>query len=93
MSGENTNSEDVCEREMRLCEDCRHHESADDVIISFNVSSGEMNIWFYYNKNWNAEGGTGKKKTCQYTSLCLKFNFDMYFYYVDYRIYDDSYGF
>ena len=58
MSGENTNSEDVCEREMRLCEDCRHHESADDVIISFNVSSGEMNIWFYYNKNWNAEGGT-----------------------------------
>ena len=27
------------------------------------------------------------------SSVCPKFNFDMYFYDVDYRIYDDSFNF
>ena len=54
MSEEKLNSEDVFEREIKLCEDFRYFESTGDVIISFNVSSGEVNIWVYYNKNWNA---------------------------------------
>ena len=48
------NKEDVFEREIKLCEDFRYFESTDDVIISFNVSSREVIIWVYYNKNWNA---------------------------------------
>ena len=51
------NSEDLFEREMRLCVDFRYHESTDDV-ISFKISSREIKIWVYYNKNWNAERGT-----------------------------------
>ena len=58
MSEEKINSEDVFEREIKLCEDFCYIESTDDVIISFNISSGEVNIWDYYNKNWNAERGT-----------------------------------
>ena len=54
MYEEKLNSEDVFEREIKLCEDFRYFESTVDVIISFNVSSGEVNIWVYYNKNWNA---------------------------------------
>ena len=54
MYEEKLNSEDVFEREIKLCEDFRYIESTGDVIISFNVSSGEGNIWVYYNKNWNA---------------------------------------
>ena len=54
MYEEELNSEDVFEREIKLCEDFRYFESTGDVIISFNVSSGEVNIWVYYNKNWNA---------------------------------------
>ena len=122
MSEEKINSEDGFEREMRLCEDFHYHDSTDDAIISFNISSEEMNILVYYNKNWNAERGTvllntflrrrkldligylpwqmikypsaewhKRKKPCQYTSLCPKFNFDMYFYDNDFRIYDGSY--
>ena len=58
MSEEKINSDDGFEREMRLSEDFHYHDSTDDVIISFNISSGEMNILVYYNKNWNAERGT-----------------------------------
>ena len=58
MSEEKINSEAIFEREIKLCEDFCYFESMDDVIISFNVSSGKVNIWAYYNKNWNAEGGT-----------------------------------
>ena len=43
---------------MRLCEDFHYHDSTDDVIISFNISSGEMNILVDCDKNWNAERGT-----------------------------------
>ena len=58
MSKEKINSEDVFEREIKLCEDFRYFESTDDIIISFNVSSGEVNIWVQCNKDWNAERGT-----------------------------------
>ena len=58
MSEEKINSEAIFEREIKLCEDFCYFESMDDVIISFNVSSGEVNVWAYYNKNWNAEGET-----------------------------------
>ena len=34
-----------------------------------------------------------RKNTCHYTSLYPKFNFDIYFYDVDYRTYDGSYDF
>ena len=51
MSEENINSEDAFERKIKLCEDSRHFESTGDVIISFNVWSGEVNIWDYCNKN------------------------------------------
>ena len=57
MSVKNSNSEELFKREMRLCVDFRYHESTDDV-ISFKISSREMNIWVYYNKNWNGERGT-----------------------------------
>ena len=53
MSEEKINSEDVFEKEIKLCEDFRYFESTDDVIISFNVSSGGVNIW-NGKKNWNA---------------------------------------
>ena len=33
------------------------------------------------------------QKNCQYTSLSSKFNFEMYFYDVEYIIYDSSYDF
>ena len=122
MSEEKINSEDVFEREMRLCEDFRYHKSTDDVIIYFNISSEMMTIWVYYN-NWNSERRTKilnalltwrklnlvgyhpwqiktypaaeweeREKTCQYTSHCLNFNFDLHFCDVNYRTYDDSYG-
>ena len=42
MSEEKINSEAIFE--IKLCEDFRYFESTDDVIISFNVSSGEVNI-------------------------------------------------
>ena len=58
MSEEKINSENVFEREIKLRKDFRKFESTDDVIISFNVTSGEVNIWVYYNKNGNAERGT-----------------------------------
>ena len=58
MSEEKINSEDVFERKIKLCEDFRYFESTDDVIVSFNVSSGEVNIWVYFNKKWNAERRT-----------------------------------
>ena len=58
MSEEKINSEAIFERKIKLCEDFCYFESMDDVIISFNASSGKVNIWAYYNKNWNAEGGT-----------------------------------
>ena len=45
MSKEKINSEDVFEREIKLREDFRYFESTDDIIISFNVLSGEVNIW------------------------------------------------
>ena len=48
------NREDVFERKLKLCEDFRYFENTDDVIISFNALSREVNIWVYYNKNWNA---------------------------------------
>ena len=57
MSGEKANSEDLFEREISICVDFSYHESTDDK-ISFKISSREMNIWVYYNKNWNAERGT-----------------------------------
>ena len=44
MSEEKVNSEDVFKREFKLGEDFRYLESMDDVIISFNISSGEVNI-------------------------------------------------
>ena len=58
MSEEKINSENVFEREIKFCKDFRKFESTDDVITSFNVTSGEVNIWVYYNKNGNAERGT-----------------------------------
>ena len=42
MSEEKINSEAIFE--IKLCEDFRYFECTDDVIISFNVSSGEVNI-------------------------------------------------
>ena len=45
MSEEKINSQDIFEREIKLCEDFRYFQSTDDVIISFNVSNGEVNIW------------------------------------------------
>ena len=44
MSEEKINSQDIFEREIKLCEDFRYFQSTDDVIISFNVSNGEVNI-------------------------------------------------
>ena len=58
MSEEKINSEDVFEREIKLCEDFGYFESKDNVIISFNVLSGDVNNWVYYIKNWDAERGT-----------------------------------
>ena len=58
MSGKKINSEDVFERKIEFCGDFCYFESMDHVIIYFNVSSGEVNIWVYYNKNWNVERGT-----------------------------------
>ena len=58
MSEEKINSENVFEREIKFCKDFRKFESTDDVITSFNVTSGEVNIWVYYNKNGNAGRGT-----------------------------------
>ena len=58
MSEEKINNERVFEKEIRLCEDFRYFESTDDVIICFNVWSGEVNIWVYYNKNLHVERGT-----------------------------------
>ena len=65
MSEEKVNSEDVFKREFKLCEDFRYLESMDDVIISFNISSGEVNIWVYYNKNWNVKRGTEILNNCR----------------------------
>ena len=52
------NSEDVFEREIKLCEEFCFHEETEDVKITFNVSSQVMTIWVHYNSNRNAERGT-----------------------------------
>ena len=49
------NNADVFEREIKVCGDFRHHEETEDIRITFNVSSTEMNIWVNYYNNWNAE--------------------------------------
>ena len=42
------NSENVFERETKLCEDFCYYEEKKDVKLSFNVSSERMTIWVYY---------------------------------------------
>ena len=69
------NREDVFEREIKLWEDFRYHEETTDVKISFNVFSEGMNIWAYYNDNWNAERGT---KTLNAILKCRKPNLEGY---------------
>ena len=55
---EKSNSKDVFQREINLCQDFKYYEDTDDVKISFNVSSSEMTIWVNFSNSWNIERGT-----------------------------------
>ena len=53
------NNENVFVREINLCQDFKYEEvkKNDDLIISFNVSTGEVTIWVHLNKEWDVDRG------------------------------------
>ena len=57
MSEKKINSEDVFKGKLRFAK-ISITLKVRMIIISFNLLSGEVNIWVYYNKNWNVERGT-----------------------------------
>ena len=53
------NDENAFEREINLCQDFQYHEQNrnDDLIISLNVSSGEITVWVHFDKSWDVDSG------------------------------------
>ena len=53
------NNENVFQREINLCQDSKYEEEKknDDLIISFNVSNGEVTIWVHFDKVWDVGRG------------------------------------
>ena len=53
------NNENVFEREMNLCQDFKFEEEKKNhnLIISFNVSNGEVTIWATFDKVWDVDKG------------------------------------
>ena len=53
------NYKNAFEREINLCQDFQYHElkTNDDLIISFNVYSGEITIWVHFDKTWDVDRG------------------------------------